>query len=163
MSLDRILVELKIISKLNEGDKIRRTNNGNYSVDTRYFRGLRRSYTGDNRQTGLNDIENTILKGDEKINDLMGLESLKLYKNNNKPTEVEIDKHMETVIDLRMIKQAYMDALIGIINLIKTYESDSHIVGRLSLIKLKMEQKIIKMKEILEEYHENYNKKTKND
>lgn len=150
MCIDKILVELKIISKIEPGDKIMRLQDGSFAIDRRYFRGFRRSYTGDSRTTALNDIEHTISKANEKVDDLIDLKFF-YYNNhqNDNPNDANYEKYHDVITNLQMLQSGYNDTLKGINNLIDTYLNDSHIIGRLSVLKQRMEQKLHKIDHII--------------
>lgn len=122
---------------------------GTYAIDNRYFKGLRRIYTGDNRATGLNDIENTINKTTEKVNDLLGLEVL---RSKNLSGQKEIEHFDEVITNLKMLKKGIVNASIGLDNLIETYTQDSYVIGRLTVMRERMEQKSNKIEKLFEEF-----------
>lgn len=149
MCIDKILIELNIISNISVGDKLMRYTDGTFAIDNRYFKGLRRIYSGDNRSTGLNDIENTINKTSEKVNDLLGLEILRAK---NLSSQKDIEHYDEVVTNLKMLKKGISGAIGGINNLIETYSQDSYIMGRLSIMKERMEQKTARIEKVFEEF-----------
>ena len=129
MNTSDLLLNLKIISKIPEHGKIKRTGN-TIALETHipsYIEGIVRFYRGDSRKKGVSDMEDIILSAIEKceyiINnrEFTGCEEISL----NFQKQVEI---------LDMIHEELKKCTEGMINFRTTYHNDATVCSKIDIL-----------------------------
>ena len=143
-SIDNLLLDLKILSQIKEGDKVC-TDNNHLSIDNTYFfQGFKRWYTNNSRKTTLDYIE-TIKKNTLMITSLI----LKKEKSNN--DMVSSDKPFIEG-NSELLKKFYLEMIKscdGLTNLKVTYQTDIPISSKIELIIEKFQERIKQIDDIL--------------
>lgn len=129
---DQILVNLKIISKINPQDKLKVNYNNTSSIDKdNMLSSIYRWIHGDSRDKTIQFIKNVITDAVNITNDIMN----STYINNkNKKTIYEENEFNKSLTTLNLIKHELENAKTGIHNLKTTYELDIQIVSQLEVI-----------------------------
>jgi hypothetical protein len=128
---DTILVNLKIISKINPSDKVRIMNHTSTIVKEGITTWLSRWYHGDNRDKTIQYIRTVVQDAVNTTNDIMN----STYINNkNKRTVYEENEFTKSLNILFLIRNELQNSKVGIQNLQKTYELDVNIISQLEVI-----------------------------
>jgi hypothetical protein len=126
MDIDTILLDLEVLKQLNPNDKLAVNllpGNTSLSVDANYFfSNIKRKYNGYNRENSIKYLEELVDKI-EKYTKFIVNSSHDDIRNN--------------------LKNAIINANLGITNLQETYRDDSIIVAKLTLILNKLKDCII--------------------
>lgn len=128
---DTILVNLKIISKINPSDKLKIYNNHTSIEKESLLSSVSRWYHGDSRDKSIVFIKNVINDGINITNDIMN----STYINNkNKKTIYEENEFTKSLNTLFLIKNEMENCKNGINNLKKTYKEDIQATSQLEVI-----------------------------
>ena len=138
--VDTCLLNLKIISKLEENDKLI-TNEDILKIDKPVIlQGLKRWYTSEGRDTTMEKL-NEIYSQSFEITDKI----LENEKNNNMDT-TNLDDSNSQVFQKFVVE--FTNSLNGINNLKKTYGEDVPIMSQLDMISNKLNNRLEKMHKI---------------
>ena len=147
--LEEILVELKVISKINENQKISTVNNSTISIEKDdIFQGSRRYIWNDSRQKTVNTIENIIDKSIDYSTSCINSSYLNIYNLTNTPSDHEKESHFREYSKIKNLTSEINNTIKGIINLQKTYKNDAIISSQLDVIihKIKTHSAMIETK-----------------
>jgi len=151
MNQEEILLQLKIISKINKENKIT-VNNSSLEIDNRYCQFLRRYYNGDSRNVTIENIDKIIKKSFTIIDSTLekevsnDIENANLKQNNY---FVEDNSHI-----LQKFLLELSNAIKGLSKLKQTYNNDTTTTARIDLIIQKINirnekiQKLLNIKKI---------------
>lgn len=129
---DKLLINLKILSKIQKNGKITRSYDGIISLDSEtFYQPIRRFIASDSRKQAIFEINSIIT---ECIDTFFNILNSK-YMNKHFYNTDEFKKNCEN-IDLLLSELDY--ARIGVENLKFTYQNDQNIVSQLDIIILKM-------------------------
>ena len=118
INVEDILVNLKIIAKIKQDEKMTIQNNI-LVVDTRFAQPLLRWYTANNRTDTLNFISTIV---------------------NQAIDSIQNSTVNHSIFDESILKQELTNALIGLDNLSATYKLDNLIKSRIELLQTKIKQ-----------------------
>ena len=136
--IDENILNLKIISKIRENDKLL-TNNNLLAIDSPHlFQSLNRWYNKESRSITIEKL-NDILDGTFAITKIL-LDQEK--KNNNKDRE-SLEENNSQIFQTFILEMK--NSLVGLENLKKTYSEDILISSQLDLLINKLNTKIEKM------------------
>ncbi len=128
---DSILVNLKIISKINPNDKLKVTSNTTSIEKEGLMSWLSRWYNGDSRDKTITFIKTVVTDAINITNDIMN----STYINNKaKRTVYEENEFTKSLNTLFLVKNEMENCKNGILNLKKTYEMDIQIISQLEVI-----------------------------
>ena len=162
MLLDQILINLKVVSKLENYEKITVGNDGNITIQkTGVLQTVTRLVKGDTRDISIeivNNIINNIIELSEIIIEYFEM-AIKLHED--KKSIINQKKIDEKYNYLVLIKQELKNSLTGIDNLYNTYSHDPRISSRVDYIKSTINSYISKLEEkfnIFNDFQKKYNK-----
>tara|TARA_B100001287_G_C22624208_1_gene501662 strand:+ start:256 stop:870 length:615 start_codon:yes stop_codon:yes gene_type:complete len=134
-TIEDILLNMKIISEINENDKLL-TNNECLEIDTRYFQSFQRWWYEDGR-------DNTLIKLDEIIKMLFSYIDQN-YNSNDNNTITKNFKEGKTHLFQR-IHRSLSNSIKGLENLKTTYKDDIKTISKVDLLIEKINIKIERM------------------
>ena len=137
---DNILLNLKIIFKIKEYEKLN-TYNDDLSIDQTYFQYFTRKYYNNNRLNTINTIEEIV---DEALNitdDTLNLDISSKTKSN------VLDEEPSQLLHRFVLEMT--NATRGLDNLKKTYKEDVSILSKLDLLIEKLNTRVNKVSKIL--------------
>jgi hypothetical protein len=134
--LDRLLVDIKVISKIEENGKIKTNGSSNISLDSKsVIRGLWRNLRGDDRNKAIDAIEEKIFAVIEISNQLIDSNYLTSRTNSSDTTEKFFKTEKEKIlIALKNVSHDLQACVKGLRNLSKTYWDDAVVIARLDQI-----------------------------
>ena len=146
--IENLLLTLKIISKIPEKGRLKRSKTGSLSLDSKSsFSGLKRFLNGDNRKKTLDDINNAVDFAIEKSNDIINTKYYEEYNDDEIENPVlknkirtEFCKQHEL---LELIQEDLKKSIPGLINLKSTYHSDATTISRLDILITKIKNHLI--------------------
>jgi hypothetical protein len=128
---DTILVNLKIISKINPNDKLKTHSNYTSIEKENFLTGFSRWYHGDSRDKSISFIKLVINDSINITNDIMN----STYINNkNKKTIYEENEFTKSLNMLFLIKTELENSKLGLNNLKKTYDTDIQTISQIEVI-----------------------------
>ena len=134
--IDTNILNLKIISKIKENDKLL-ANKELLEIDSpNLFQSVNRWYNNENRNITIDKL-NEILEGTFKITDNL-LKNTQKNKNKNSLEENSSQIFQNLILEMR-------NSLVGLENLKKTYSNDILISSQLDLLNNKLNSRIEKM------------------
>ncbi len=160
-TLDSLLLDLKIISKIEEGDKICVSEHKNLSIDNSFLlQGIKRWYNSDSRLATINYIENTLNNTLFITNLILKNETEKQLSNKHKKQNLVQSISEKKIIEnlhfkegnSQLLKRFYLEminATDGLKNLKVTYQSDISIASKIQIIIDKFSNRIKKIDELL--------------
>lgn len=130
--LENMILSLKIISKIPDNGRIKRTKTG-IALDE--SSSIRRTINRDNRNKAISDITNIIEFIIEKCNDIT---NSKYHEKFDIP-DTNIKKKMDTEYKtnnefLELLKKDLENSVSGLLNLKSTYYSDTTITSRIDIL-----------------------------
>ena len=160
-TLDSLLLDLKIISKIEEGDKICVSEHKNLSIDNSFLlQGIKRWYNSDSRLATINYIENTLNNTLFITNLILKNETEKQLSNKHKKQNLVQSITEKKIIEnlhfkegnSQLLKRFYLEminATDGLKNLKITYQVDISIASKIQIIIDKFSNRIKKIDELL--------------
>jgi hypothetical protein len=134
--MDTILLNLKILGKIEKNGRVSRSQDGIISIEEEsHMLFIKRMYNGNNRQKSLKEINNIVNSATEKISDL--LNSKYLYNEGF---------NVEKTLCLQKVKLLYNElsnSTVGITNLKTTYQRDPQIISEIDLLLNKIEDIVL--------------------
>ena len=134
-TIEDILLNMKIISEINEHDKLL-TNNECLEIDTRYFQSLQRWWNEDGR-------DNTLIKLDEIIK-MLFIYIDQNYNSNDNNNITKNFKEGKTHLFQR-IHRSLSNSVKGLENLKLTYKDDIKTISKVDLLIEKINIKVERM------------------
>lgn len=150
--LESILIDLKIISKINENDKICSGNIENNIIidENNFLQGIKRYIYSESREKSIEIIEKILSNTFEYAKNCMNSTYINLYSIKNKPTKHEIEKHFREYTKLKNLSIEISNSKKGLENLKKTYKDDKTIVSQLEVFIHKINTNICEIEKKLE-------------
>lgn len=145
--LDKLLINLKIISKIQENGKLNTTSPGQISLEEQnMFSSFFRTLSGDSREKTIAFLNQLV--------DEVAVESDNIirspYFDEFDETDVyQMNEHQSSVNDLRDLSAGLQNSKNGIVNLHATYKSDANASSRIEQIIRKITNQINKIEKIL--------------
>lgn len=143
ISLDTLILDLKIISKLKPGYKLSlKENNGiinDVYIDNSYFQYIYRFFSDNSRDNTINFLETIDKEITKKIEELVKEDN---YNNTNKFLNSKENILLNISHNLSL-------SLVGLNNLINTYLNDEYTISKIEMIINNFELKIRKISNIL--------------
>lgn len=151
--LENILVNLKIISRIDEHQKISTVSNNDISIDSNdMLQGFRRYVWNDSREKTIKNIESIINQAIEYSKTLMDSIHLNVYSINQNPSKYDHDLYFREYTKLNNLSQEIIGTIKGLRNLQQTTYSDDVIVSsQLDILIQKIETHIAVIKKKLED------------
>lgn len=129
---DKLLINLKIISKIQKNGRIARSYDGIISLENDvFYQSVKRFITNDSRRQAIFEINSVICECVDILNHILNSK----YMNKNYHQTDEYAKNCE---HLQLILQEMELAKIGVENLKFTYQNDPNIVSQIDIIILKI-------------------------
>ena len=146
--MENLFLSLKIISKIPENGRIKRSKSGAISLETkRSGAGIRRFINGDSRKKTLDDINNIVDFAIEKSNDILNAKYYEDYNDNSidnpvikNKIQTEYQKQYEL---LEMIQYDLKNSVSGLLNLKTTYQTAATTVSRLDILITKIKNHLL--------------------
>ena len=160
-TLDSLLLDLKIISKIEEGNKICVSSNSNLSIDnSSVLQSVKRWYNNDSRIATIDYIENTLNNTLFITNLILKNETeIQLSSKQKRENLVQSISEMKIIENLhfkegnsQLLKRFYLEminATDGLKNLKVTYQIDVSISSKIQIIIDKFTNRIKKIDELL--------------
>ena len=160
-TLDSLLLDLKIISKIEEGDKICISETSNLSIDnSTVLQSFKRWYNNDSRIATIDYIENTLNNTLFITNLILKNETeIQLSSKQKRENLVQSISEMKIIENLhfkegnsQLLKRFYLEminATDGLKNLKVTYQTDISISSKIQIIIDKFTNRIKKIDELL--------------
>lgn len=159
--MDNILLNLKIISKIPEHGRIKRSETGSIALEEQTrLKSITRFLTRDNRAKAVEDINTTIDFSIEKCNDITNskyfTEHNKFNINDSFITKRLEDEYFKQYELLELIFNELKKSLKGIINLKTTYYKDATTVSKLDITISKIKNYILDLeKKVFNNFNDN--------
>jgi hypothetical protein len=129
---DKLLINLKIISKIQKNGRISRSYDGIISLESDvFYQSIKRFISNDSRKQAVFEINSVITEGIEILNHILNSK----YMNKHYAQTEEFNKNCE---NLNLIMTEMELAKMGIENLKFTYQVDPNIVSQLDILILKI-------------------------
>ena len=135
-----LLTNLKVIGKIPENGRIKRTNNGIFTIIEPYqrFLWITRFFSGDSRKTAVSDIESLIDETIDKCTDILNSKIFRDHKNfdinNSYLLDHITEEYNQKLSTLLEIKDSLEPFINGLKNLKNTYYSDVTTTSKIDLI-----------------------------
>lgn len=129
---DKLLINLKILSKIQKNGRICRSYDGIIALDSdNVYQPLRRFLTNDSRKQAVFEINSIVIEC---------IDTLTYFSNSKFMTKESYytDEYLRTCENMHLVLSEMELARIGIINLKFTYQEDPNIASQLDIIILKM-------------------------
>ena len=137
LSLDSLILNLKIISKLKPGYKLSVKDNNEIYIDTSYLQYIYRLFNDNSRDTTIKFLETLDTQITTKIEEIV-------QTNNNNNMFLNSKENI-----LLNLSHNLNLSLVGLNNLINTYSTDEYTIAKIELIINNFELKIRKISNIL--------------
>jgi hypothetical protein len=132
MISDKLLINLKILSKIQKNGKITRSYDGIISLDSEtFYQPIRRFISSDSRKQAVFEINSIVNESIDTLGNIINSKFLNKHYYNSE----EFSKHVDY---LEMLINEFEQCKIGIENLKFTYKNDQNIVSQIDIILLKM-------------------------
>lgn len=137
LSLDKILLDLKILGKIPKNGKLCRGENDNLDIESNiYFQWVKRTYRNDSRKQAINDIEQLVNRIEKMIDGFQ--------------TEGEARGTLSGIVSFNVfnLHTELKNSIQGLENLSNTYVNDATTVSKIEIIitRIKFMIEIIKSK-----------------
>lgn len=149
---DFILLNLKIISKIPENGRIKRTESGVLAIDdSTSFVWLRRFIYGDSRKKAIKDINDIIDSSIDKCSDIL---NSKYFENDTHDVRDSFilkkldDEYTKQYDLLNTIYTDLNDSIKGLINLRTTYHDDIISISKLDIIISKIKNQLVELDKV---------------
>ena len=164
--LDKLLLELKIVSNVKEYDKLDVSSETNLKIDSPHFlQGFSRMYSGNGREKTLEHLDDLINKIFKITDELLETEikskkpvsTLHILNDDNsnglflnKNLELEKIKFKDDLITIyQNINQHLVTSIDGLQNLKITYLNDVSTTSKLDMLIIKIQNRINKIKDMM--------------
>lgn len=133
---DKLLVNLKILSKIQKNGRIARSFNGMISLESETaYQPLKRFLASDSRNQAVFEINSIITECINVINSVLNSKYMSKYYCNS-------EEYIKNCESLQLLMIEMEEARLGIENLKFTYQNDPNIVSQLDIIVLKINTNI---------------------
>ena len=149
--LDRVLINLKVLSRVCEKGKIATVNGSNIALETdKSYTPLLRYLNGDSRKKTVEIIQDVVSNATEISNSMLQHSCMSLYDRKEQPTGFEVNEYNKQFQQLKNLSSEMQNCLKGLSNLRVTYGSDANIVAQLEVITENVKRQIIEIESNLE-------------
>ncbi|NBP01190.1 MAG: hypothetical protein EBU90_13835, partial [Proteobacteria bacterium] len=132
MISDNLLINLKILSKIQKNGRIARSYDGIISLESdTYIQPVRRFLSSDSRKQAVFEINSIIAESIAALNTILNSK----YMNKN---FCQYDEYAKNCENLQLLMSEMELARMGIQNLKFTYQNDQNIVSQLDIVILKI-------------------------
>ena len=129
---DKLLINLKIISKIQKNGRITRSYDGIISLENDvFYQAIKRFISNDSRRQAIFEINSVITECIDVLTHILNSK----YMNKNYYESEEFNKNCE-LIDLLLVELGW--AKVGVENLKFTYQNDQNIISQIDIIILKI-------------------------
>jgi hypothetical protein len=129
---DKLLINLKIISKIQKNGRITRSYDGIISLENDvFYQSIKRFISNDSRRQAIFEINSVITECIDVLTHILNSK----YMNKNYYSSEEFNKNCE-LIDLLLVELGL--AKVGVENLKFTYQNDQNIISQIDIIILKI-------------------------
>lgn len=135
-TLDSLILNLKIISKLKPGYKLSVKENNEIYIDTGYLQYIYRFFSDNSRDSTTTFLENLDINITSKIEEIIQSDNNDMFLNSKENILLNLSHNLNL-------------SLIGLNNLINTYSTDDYIVAKIEMIINNFQLKIRKIANIL--------------
>ena len=155
--MENLFLSLKIISKIPENGRVKRSKTGSISLEPkRSIVGVRRFINGDSRKKTLDDINNIVEFAIEKSNDIINAKYYEDYNDNSIDNPVIKNKiqsgYQKQYELLEMIQNDLKNSVSGLLNLKTTYHTDATTVSRLDILITKIKNHVLEIDKKIANY-----------
>lgn len=150
MISDKLLINLKIISKIQKNGRIARSYEGIISLENDgMYQFIKRFLSNDSRKQAIFEINSIITES---------LDTFKYILNSKIMTEScsDTEEYRRNCQDLELLCRELKSARDGVENLKFTYKADHNIISRIDIILLKIDSGLIDIENKLE-YYKSFN------
>jgi hypothetical protein len=131
---DKLLINLKIISKIQKNGRISRSNDGIILLETNsFYKSLKRFISSDSRRQSLFEINSVVIECIDTITNLLNSKYMNYQRYQTRNPEF-----IKSVENIQLILKELEAAQIGIQNLKFTYKNDENTISTLDIIVLKI-------------------------
>jgi hypothetical protein len=131
---DKLLINLKIISKIQKNGRIARSNDGLIHLETNtFYKSIKRLFNSDSRQQSLLEINSIISESMLLLTSFLNSKNVPGY--NDTHYSHEITRNLENI---ELLIHLIQEAREGIINLQFTYSNDTNTSIQIDIILLKI-------------------------
>ena len=149
--LDKVLINLKVLSKVSEKGKISTISGSNISLENeKSYTPLLRYLNGDSRKKTVETIQDVVNSASEISNSMLQHSCMSLYERKEQPTSFETNEYNKQYQQLKNLSSEMQNCLKGLANLRVTYGNDANIVAQLEVITENAKRQIIEIESSLE-------------
>ena len=149
--LDKVLINLKVLSKVCEKGKISTIGGSNIALESdKSYTPLLRYLNGDSRKKTVDTIQDVVSNATEISNSMLQHSCMSLYDRKEQPTSFEINEYNKQFQQLKNLSSEMQNSLKGLSNLRVTYSSDANIVAQLEVITENVKRQVIEIESNLE-------------
>lgn len=132
MLSDKLLINLKILSKIQKNGRIAKSHNGIISLEgTSFYQSVKRFVTNNSRKQAIYEINSIINEAVDTFNTLINSKYMNKHFNQS-------DEYIRGCEDLELVILEFTNAKRGIENLHFTYQNDHNISSQIDIVLLKM-------------------------
>ena len=138
---DKLLINLRILSKIQKNGKITKSTEGIIHLESSAFlKSIKRFFNNDNRKQSIFEINSIIDETNITLNHLIN--NKHMQKNHNSSSEIglkrEKSEYINTFDVIKILLHELNKSRYGIENLKFTYKSDQNIISQIDIILLKV-------------------------
>lgn len=153
--MDKILVDLKVLSKINQNGKLSTSSNSIHIENDKIYTPIMRYIYGDSRLKTVEKIQELINNSQQVSVSILQHSCMNIYQRNNEPASIEIVEFNKNYQQLKLLSNELKNSIQGINNLLITYKDDANVCS-------KLEVNIDNIKRLVIEIESNLEEKTKN-
>ena len=151
--LDKIYINLKIISKIQENGKITTTNPGQITIEEQtMLNAFWRTLTGDSRKNTVAFLQQLLTNVDVTTNNLMRSPYFHSFDNTDM---YQITEHNTIMEQLRKLSQELRNSKNGVANLHITYNDDASVAAKLEEVMSRIDTLVNRIEKAIT-FSENY-------
>jgi hypothetical protein len=129
---DKLLINLRILSKIQKNGRITKSNEGIINLEnTALYKGIKRFLYNDSRKQSVFEINSIVEETSVTFNHLINNK----YMNKSYQNTSEFIKNLEMI---NLLLKEVNDAKLGVENLRFTYRNDQNIISQLDIVILKI-------------------------
>lgn len=129
---DKLLINLKILSKIQKNGRITKSYNGIISLEgSSFYQSFKRFVTNNSRKQAIYEINSIISEAIDTFNTLLNCKYLNRNYSNT-------DEYIRICEDIELLLSEFVNAKNGIDNLYFTYQNDYNISSQIDIILLKI-------------------------
>ena len=145
--LDKIYINLKIISKIQENGKITTTNPGQITIEEQtLINAFWRTLTGDSRKNTVAFLQQLLTNVDVTTNNLMRSPYFHSYDSTDM---YQITEHNTIMEQLRKLSQELRNSKNGVANLHITYNDDASVAAKLEEVMARIDSLVNKIEKAI--------------